>query len=187
MTRTKTVGIVAGKAIPPVVVFRKGYEAGVKHVCPQCTVLGVYIDSFTDPARGKTAALSQIDEGADVIFGAGGITGSGAILGAARAGAWVIGVDQDEYMTTFKGGRAEGAGRVLSSAMKRIDVAVYDAVKRAVQGRFTGRAVVYDAAVDGVGLAPFHQANKVIPAAVKARLNEIAAGLKSGKIKTGVK
>ncbi|MEW5722086.1 MAG: BMP family ABC transporter substrate-binding protein [Thermodesulfobacteriota bacterium] len=186
MTRSKTVGIVAGKEIPPVVAFRRGYEAGVKYVCPDCQVLGVYIDSFTDPARGKTAALSQMDEGADVIFGAGGVTGSGAILGAAQAGAWVIGVDQDEYLTTFQEGRAEGAARVLSSAMKRIDVAVYDAVKMAVTDQFQGGAKVYDAAIDGVGLAPFHDAQPAIPAPVQAKLEEIAGGLKTGAIKTGV-
>ena len=61
MTRSQTVGIVAGIAIPPVIKFRQGYEAGVRHVCATCEVLGVYMDSFTDPARGKTAALSQID------------------------------------------------------------------------------------------------------------------------------
>src|ERR687886_729057 len=97
MTKTKTVGMVAGVEIPPVIRFRKGYEAGVKHVCPTCQLLGVYIDSFTDPARGKTAALSQIDEGADVIFGGGGAPGPGAILGASQARIWVLGGGHDEY------------------------------------------------------------------------------------------
>lgn len=186
MTKTKTVGIVAGMEIPPVIKFRKGYEAGVKYVCPDCKVLGVYIDSFTDPARGKTAALSQIDEGADVIFGAGGPTGSGGILGAAQAGVWVIGVDQDEYLTTFKKGAAEGADKLLSSAMKRVDVAVYTAVKNAATGTFKGGNYLFDASNDGVGLAPFHDAEKAIPDSVKTKLQEIAAGLKSGAIKTGV-
>jgi basic membrane protein A len=186
MTKKKTVGMVAGVEIPPVIRFRKGYEAGVKHVCPPCTVLGVYIDSFTDPARGKTAALSQIDEGADVIFGGGGITGSGAILGAAQAGVWVIGVDQDEYETTFKQGGAKGANKVLSSAMKRVDNAVYGAVKRAVEGTFKGGTALFDATNDGVGLAPFHAADPAISDAVKTRLQEIAASLKAGNLKTGV-
>ncbi|MCI0525924.1 MAG: BMP family ABC transporter substrate-binding protein, partial [Nitrospira sp.] len=83
MTKTKTIGAVLGMEIPPVIKFRKGYEAGVKHVCADCQILAVYIDSFVDPARGKAAALSQMDEGADVLFGGGGTTGSGAILGAA--------------------------------------------------------------------------------------------------------
>src|SRR5262249_8719119 len=184
MTKSKTVGIVAGADIPPVVRFRKGYEAGVKHVCSECEVLGVYIDSFNDPARGKTAALSQVDEGADVIFGGGGITGSGAILGAAQAGAWVIGVDQDEYLTTFKQGEAKGADKLLSSAMKRVDNAVYGVIKQAVEGTFKGGTQVFEASNDGIGLAPFHAAERAIPDAVKAQLQEIAAGLKAGTIKT---
>lgn len=181
MTTSKMVGVVAGVALPPVIRFRKGYEAGVKHVC-DCEVVGVYIDSFTDPARGKTAALSQIDEGADVIFGGGGITGSGAILGAAQAGAWVIGVDQDEYMTTFKQGRAPGAHKLLSSAMKRVDNAVYGAIQRAVEGAFTGGTQVFDARNGGVGLAPFHAAEGAISEAVRTRLQKITADLRSGKI-----
>ncbi len=187
MTKSKIVGVVAGMEIPPVVRFRKGFEAGVNRICPDCEILSVHIDSFTDPARGKAAALSQIDEGADVIFGGGGTTGSGAILGAARAGAWVIGVDQDEYMTTFKQGKAPGANRILSSAMKRVDNAVYESVKRAVQGGFKGGTAMFDAANGGIGLAPFHEAKASVPEAVKTKLEKIAEGLKSGKIKTDIK
>lgn len=186
MTKAKTVGMVAGVAIPPVIRFRKGYEAGVKYVCPACQIVGVYIDSFTDPARGKTAALSQIDEGADVIFGGGGTTGSGAILGASQAGVWVLGVDQDEYLTTFKQGEAKGANKLLSSAMKRVDNAVYGAIKMAVEGTFKGGTQVFDASNDGIGLAPFHATESAVPETVKAKLQEIAAGLKAGTIKTGV-
>lgn len=186
MTKTKTVGMVAGVAIPPVIRFRKGYEAGARYVCAACQLLGVYLDSFTDPARGKTAALSQIDEGAEVIFGGGGTTGSGAILGAAQAGAWVIGVDQDEYLTTFKQGEAKGANKLLSSAMKRVDNAVYGAIKTAVEGTFKGGRQVFDASNDGIGLAPFHDTESAIPEAVKVKLQEIATGLKTSTIKTGV-
>jgi basic membrane protein A and related proteins len=186
MTKTKTVGMVAGVEIPPVIRFRKGYEAGVKHICPTCQFLGVYIDSFTDPARGKTAALSQIDEGADVIFGGGGATGSGAILGASQAGVWALGVDQDEYLTTFKQGEAKGANKLLSSAMKRVDNAVYGAIKMAVEGTFKGSTQVFDASNDGIGLAPFHATESAVPDTVKAKLQEIASGLKAGTIKTGV-
>lgn len=182
MTTTKTVGMVAGMAIPPVIRFRQGYEAGMKYACKDCEAIGVYIDSFLDPARGKTAALSQIDEGADVIFGGGGVTGSGAILGAAQGGAWVIGVDQDEYITTFKQGQAPGANKLLSSAMKRVDNAVYGVIQRAVEGTFTGGTQQFDARNDGVGLAPFHDAESAIPAAVKAKLEDITTALRAGKI-----
>ncbi len=186
MSESKTVGIVAGMEIPPVKKFRNGYENGVKYVCPDCNVIGVYIDSFTDPARGKSAAESQIAEGADVIFGAGGPTGSGGILGAAQQGVWVIGVDQDEYFTTFKGGQEAGADKLLSSAMKRVDVAVYTAIKEAYQGTFQGRTALFDAAVNGVGLAPFHDTESAVPDDVKAKLDEIFGMLADGSLDTGV-
>jgi len=185
MTKSKVVGIVCGMEIPPVVKFRKGYENGVKYVCPDCKVLGVYIDSFTAPDRGKEAALSQIAEKADVIFGAGGPTGSGGIKAAAEKGVWVIGVDQDEYYTTFRD-KKPGYDKLLSSAMKRVDTAVYTAIKNAYQGTFKGGTAVFDATNDGVGLAPFHDADSAVSQAVKDKLIEIAKGLKAGTIKTGV-
>lgn len=186
MTKSKTVGIVAGMEIPPVKKFRNGYEKGVAYVCPDCRVVGVYIDSFTDPARGKAAAESQIAEGADVIFGAGGPTGSGAILGAAQQGVYVIGVDQDEYLTTFKNGAEKGADKLLSSAMKRVDNAVYASVMDTVKGTFKGGTIVFDAKSNGIGLAPFHDTEKDIPQEVKAKLDEIYKKMASGELDTGV-
>ena len=186
MSETKTVGFVGGMEVPAVKKFRHGYENGVAYACADCSVIGVYIDSFTDPARGKAAAESQIAEGADVIFGAGGPTGSGGISGAAQQGVWVIGVDQDEYLTTFKGGEQAGADKLLSSAGKRVDVAVYNAIKEAAGGTFQGRTVIFDAAMNGVGLTPFHDADAAIPAEVKAKLDETYAMLADGSLDTGV-
>jgi basic membrane protein A len=186
MTESEVLGVVGGMEIPPVIKFRRGFENGAKLTCPDCETLGVYIDSFTDPARGKTAALSQMDEGADVVFGCGGTTGSGGILGAAQAGAWVVGVDQDEYMTTFKEGKVRGSDMVLTSAMKRVDNAVFQALEMAVEGSFEGGTKVFDASNDGVGLAPYHEADDDVPQDVKDRIDEIAAKLKAGEIETGV-
>jgi len=186
MTESDVVGIVCGMEIPPVIKFRLGYEAGVAYVNPDATVLGVYIDSFTDPARGKEAALSQMAEGADVIFGAGGPTGSGGIMAAAAEGVWVIGVDQDEYLTTFGRGSVAGADKLLSSAMKRVDVSVYTAIKNAAMDTWQGGNLMFDATNDGVGLAPFHDAEGAIPQDVKDRLTQIAMGMKEGTITTGV-
>jgi len=184
MTKNNTVGVVAGVEIPPVIKFRRGFEKGVKHVNPRAEVLGGYIDSFTDPALGRAAAASQIKQGADVIFGAGGLTGSGGILGAAQQGIWVIGVDQDEYVTTFGRGKVEGAERVLASAVKRVDNAVYSVVRSAAEDDFESGTMLSDAANDGVGLAGFRAA--AIPQVIRDRLIEIAAGLKTGTIKTGI-
>jgi basic membrane lipoprotein Med (substrate-binding protein (PBP1-ABC) superfamily)/maltose-binding protein MalE len=186
MTQSNVVGIVAGMEIPPVIKFRLGYENGVAYVNPDADVLGVYIDSFVDPARGKEAALSQMAEGADVIFGAGGPTGSGGIMGAAAEGVFVIGVDQDEYLTTFGRGSVAGCDKLLSSAMKRVDVSVYTVIRNAVIDLWQGGNLLFDATNDGIGLAPFHDCEDAIPQDVKDTLEGIAQGLKDGTIESGV-
>lgn len=183
MSKTGTIGIVAGMEIPPVIKFRKGYENGAKYINPNIKVLGVYIDSFTAPDRGKAAAEAQIAEGADVIFGAGGPTGSGGIVAAMEMGVYGIGVDQDEYYTTMGGGPAP---YLLSSAMKRVDNAVYSAIKLFAEGNFQGGLYFGNASNDGIGYAPFHDAEGEVPKDVKNRLDEILEKLADGSLQSGV-
>lgn len=183
MSKTGIIGCVAGMEIPPVIKFREGYENGAKYVDPTIKVLGVYIDSFTAPDRGKAAAEAQIAEGADVIFGAGGPTGSGGIVAAMEKGEYGIGVDQDEYYTTMGGGPAP---YLLSSAMKRVDNAVYNAIKMFVEGTFEGGHYLGTAANKGVGYAPFHDTADKVPKDVKAKLDEILQKLADGSLETGV-
>jgi ABC-type uncharacterized transport system permease subunit/basic membrane lipoprotein Med (substrate-binding protein (PBP1-ABC) superfamily) len=186
MTQSNVLGVVAGDRIPPVLKFLKGFANGARHVNSKVRVLSEHVKSFTDPEKGRVLARSFVEQGADVVFGAGGRTGSGGIRGAAEQGAWVIGVDQDEWVTTFEGGRAPGADHLLSSAIKRVDNAVYVAIRRAVEGQFVGETATFDAGNDGVGLAPYHSAGSAIPEEIKGRIDEIAAGLRSGTITTGV-
>ena len=186
ISESQTVGIVAGMDSPATRRLRSGYESGVRHVCAECAVLTMAIDSSTDPARGRTAALSQTAEGADVIFGVGGPTGSGAVLGAAQQGVWAIGVDQDEYYTTFEGGAVSGADRLLSSAVKRADNAVYNVVKEAVLGGLSPGSQLFDASSAGVGLAPFHDAESAVSDEIKEKLAEVLRMLASGELDTGV-
>jgi len=186
MTKSGTIAAVGGMEIPPVQKFLKGYEAGAKSVKADVAVKTVYIDSFIDRARGAEAAKSFMSEGADVIFGAGGQTGSGGIQAAAEAGAYVIGVDQDEYVTTFQNGGAPGSDKIISSAMKRVDQAVFLTIKDVVDGKFTNGVAVYNAANGGIGLASFNKADGAIPAEVKAKMEEILKGLSDGSITTGV-
>ncbi len=106
---------------------------------PDIRVLSIYNESFTDPAKGASDAAQFIGEGADVIFGAGGPTGSGGVAAAAEAGVWAIGVDQDEYFTTFAGGTAPGAEFLASSAIKRVDLVTFRLIADADPGRVRGR------------------------------------------------
>ncbi|RRR69250.1 MAG: BMP family ABC transporter substrate-binding protein [Candidatus Viridilinea halotolerans] len=187
MSETGTIGIVAGVEIPPVKKFKHGFDNGARYVNPDINLLGVYLPTFIDPALGASTAELQIGADADVIFGAGGPTGSGAIKAAAEQGAYVIGVDQDEFVTTFSDGSAPGADRILSSAIKRVDVAVADAIGSVVDGTFVGNGIaVYDAAGDGIGLASFNMADASIPDSVKAKLDEIFAAMADGSLTTGV-
>jgi len=187
MTKTNVVGVVAGMDIPPVKRFRNAFDNAVAYVNPDATSLGTYIPSFTDPATGASTANQFIGEGADVIMGAGGPTGSGAIRAAAEQGVYVIGVDQDEFFTTFGGGTTPGADRLLTSAIKRVDVGVYEMVKDVVDGDFQGnRDFILNVANDGIGYAPFHGTEDEIPAAAKARLESIRQMLADGSLTTGV-
>ena len=186
MTESNVVAGVYGIDIPPVIRFRHGFENGVAYTNMEAEALGVYIPSFTDPAGGAETALQFIAEGADVIFGAGGPTGSGGIQAAAAKGVYVIGVDQDEYLTTFGNGESPGAEMLISSAMKRVDQGVYLSLQELVEGdamNYGGNRVLA-AENEGVGLAPPHDAD--VSDEVLAQLDEIFAGLQDGSISTGV-
>jgi basic membrane lipoprotein Med (substrate-binding protein (PBP1-ABC) superfamily) len=186
MTMSDIVAGVYGIDIPPVIKFRNGFENGVAHTNMDAQALGVYIPSFVDPATGAETALQFIAEGADVIFGAGGPTGSGGIQAAAAEGVYAIGVDQDEYVTTFGNGESPGADMVISSAMKRVDQGVYLSLQSLAEGdamSFGGNRI-FSAANNGVGLAPPHDAD--VPDEVLAQLDEIFAGLQDGSVSTGV-
>jgi basic membrane lipoprotein Med (substrate-binding protein (PBP1-ABC) superfamily) len=185
-SESQTVGVVAGVDTPATRRLRSGYESGVRHVCAECTVLAIALDSSTDPARGRTAALSQTAEGADVIFGVGGTTGSGAVLGATQQEVWAIGVDQDEYYTTFETGTVDGSDRLLSSAVKRADNAIYSVIKDSVLGVPNPGARLFDASLAGVDLAPFHEAESAVSDEIKGQLAEVLRMLASGELDTGV-
>jgi basic membrane protein A and related proteins len=189
MSESGTIAGVYGIDIPPVKKFRNGFEQGAMYINPEINLLGVYIDSFNAPDRGAAAANQFMGEGADVIMGAGGPTGSGGIVAAATSEnpAFVIGVDQDEYNTTFGGGTSPGADRIISSAIKRVDQAVFLGIKALVDGgaEFPGGSIfILSAQNDGIGFAPAHDAP--VPQEVTDRMNEILAGLKDGTIWTGV-
>ncbi|GAC1384042.1 MAG: hypothetical protein NVSMB42_01520 [Herpetosiphon sp.] len=186
VSKSGKIGAIGGKEIPPVQKYLKGYEAGAKSIKASMQVKTVYIDSFTDAARGAEAAKSQISDGADVIFGAGGQTGSGGISAAASQGVYVIGVDQDEYNTTFKNGTAAGADKLITSALKRVDNAVYDTIKEAVNGQFKGGNYVGTTANGGIDYAEAHKASTVMTTEVRAKLDQVKKGLADGSIKTNV-
>jgi basic membrane lipoprotein Med (substrate-binding protein (PBP1-ABC) superfamily) len=186
MTETDTVGGIYGIAEPPVVRFRNGYEQGVRYIDPDVEMLGVYIDDYVAPDRGAAAAEQFVGEGADVIFGAGGETGSGGIKRAAELGIMVIGVDQDEYNTTFGGGETPGAENLISSALKRVDNGVYQMIEAIVNGDALPEDSTYTLTVEneGIDFAPPHDAD--VPEEVTEQVQAVMEGLRDGSIETGV-
>ncbi len=185
LSESGVIGVVAGREdVPPVVKFVNGYTAGAQSVNPDIRVLSIYNESFGDPAKGASDAAQFIGEGADVIFGAGGPTGSGGVKAAAEAGVWGIGVDQDEYFTTFSGGTAPGSEFLASSAIKRVDLATFRLIAAAIDGSFAGGPLFGTAANNLITYASFHDAD--IPAEVATVVEATRAGLADGSITTGV-
>ncbi len=182
MTQTNTIAAVLGTdLIPPVVAFKEGYEAGARSVNPDISIISTYhpggLDvAFTDPEWGATTAAQAIANGADVVFGAGGKTGNGALIETAgTAGLYCIGVDSDQWETV-----PEAHPCLISSAMKLITPAVFDLVKLAQEGNMPS-GNYYGAA----GLAPFHDFDSTVPQDVKDLITSTAEGLLDGSITTG--
>jgi basic membrane protein A and related proteins len=185
LTKSNVIGVVGGREdVPPVVRFVNAYETGAHYIKADVRVLSTYNESFTDPAKGASDAQQFIGEGADVIFGAGGPTGSGGVTAATAAGKWGIGVDQDEYFTTFAEGATAGAEFLATSALKRVDLGVFLNILAAIDGSFAGSAFTLTAENGGITYAPFHDA--AIPDDVATKIEEVRAGLADGSIDTGV-
>ncbi len=182
VTESSTIGVVGGLlVVPPVERFVEGYINGAKATNPDINVLFTYTSSFVEPEQGKAAAQQMIDQQADVIFAAGGLTGNGALLAACDAGILAIGVDVDQYETL-----PEAQKCLVSSATKGLRESVKNSLIRIAKGEFTPGFTTNDAASNGVGLAPFHDnADKVTADTVKL-LADTFAGLADGSIGTGV-
>ncbi len=185
MSTSGTIAAVLGTdLVPPVVAFKEGYEAGARYVNPDINLISTYhpggLDvAFTDPEWGATTAKQAIDNGADVVFGAGGKTGNGALIEvASNAGVYCIGVDSDQWGTV-----PEAHPCLISSAMKLITPGVFDLVKLSKDGAFAGP--VPGLYFGGTGLAPFHDFDGDVPQDVKDLLVELDAGLKDGSVSTG--
>jgi len=183
MSESGQIGSVCGTdVVPPVWRFGEGYRAGAAYIDPEVEVTVVYHSdvgfdkTFTDPEWGAATANSMIDKGVDVIFGAGGKTGNGAVTAAAQREVYAIGVDTDQYFTL-----PEAAPRLLSSAMKLLTPGTYNLISLSKAGNFPSGNYFGDA-----GYAPFHDLESEVPDDVKAKMEEIAAGLLDGSITTGV-
>jgi len=145
-TQSRKVGFIGGMDIPLIRKFEAGYRAGIRSVNPSMEVYsdyaGVTLTAFNDPVKGKELALAQYDKGVDIIYQAAGGTGLGVIDAAREKDRWVIGTDANQnYMAP---------GNVLTSMVKRVDVAVFETIKSIVQGTFSGGIRDFDLSNGGV-------------------------------------
>jgi basic membrane protein A len=182
MSESDVIGAVAGMQIPPVEAYVDSYETAAECFNPDVTVLVDYVGSFTDPELGAESAQDMISQGADVVFGIGGAMGNGAVLTATQLGEWAIGVDTDQWLSLFASGTVSGSEYLLSSAIKRVDSAVFDTISDVVHDTFTSGTVVYDLEADGVGLAPFHEADPFVPLSIRRMLDSIERGIVNGNV-----
>jgi len=148
-TTTNKIGFVGGMDIPLIQAFEAGYRAGALSVNPDVQIFadyaGVTPQAFTDPAKGKELALAQYSKGVDIIFQASGSTGLGVLEAARERQKHIIWVDSN--------GNYLAPGLVLTSMLKRVDIAVYETIKSLVQGTFTGGDKIFGLKEDGVGYA----------------------------------
>lgn len=145
-TESNVVGFVVGQANETMNSFGYGYCAGVLDANPDATILQYNANSFGDASAGKTAVNTMVTKGADVVFHAAGGTGLGVIDGCKENGIWAIGVDSDQSPLAPE--------TILTSALKRVDNACYDATKKAILGTLEGGVATYDLAASGVDIAP---------------------------------
>ena len=178
ITHTKTVGFVGGMKIPLIRKFEAGYEAGVHYVCPTCRVMSAYAGSepkaFADPPLGQELAAAQYGGGADVIFHAAGKTGDGVFAAARQRKARAIGVDSDQFDAA--------PCCVVTSMVKRVDVAVVDVIKDIIAHRFQGGLKELGLADDGVMFVADERNQLLLPVDVVQRVKKLREDIIAGKI-----
>ncbi len=179
LSKSGHVGFVGGMTIPLIRKFEAGYTAGVKAACPDCVVHAAYAgaspDAFKDPAKGKLLAIGETAAGADVIFHASGSTGHGVFEGAKETHALAIGVDADQY--------DEMPGVVVTSMIKRVDVAVFEAIRDVIEGRFHGGIHPLGLAEQGVDWVHEGPHAAGLPADVVAKVEALRRDVESGAIR----
>ena len=178
-SKTGKVGFVGGMDIPLIRKFALGYEEGAKYVNPKIEIFqnmtGTTPAAWNDPTRGGELARSQFDRGADVIYAAAGATGLGVLQAAKDKGRLAIGVDSNQNHLH--------PGAILTSMIKRVDLAVYEAFKTAKDGTWKAGVRNLGVAEGGVGYSIDQHNRKLITPEMEKRLEQARADIVAGKIK----
>ena len=170
----QVIGSVGGQKIPPVDHYIAGFQAGAEKADPGITALNAYSQDFVDQAKCKEIALNQIAQGSDVVFQVAGQCGLGALSAAKEKNVWGIGVDADQ---------AYLGSHILTSALKKVDVAVFQSIQQAQDGAFSGgEDTIFDVASGGVGIG---KVSSEVPADVLSKVQALQDDLAAGKV-TGI-
>jgi basic membrane protein A and related proteins len=168
---SNTIGAVGGQSIPPVNRYIAGYKYCATKVDPKVTVLVNYSNDFAATAKCEDVAMSQINQHkADIIFQVAGGCGIGALDAANQKGVFGIGVDADQHALH---------PNIITSALKRVDVSVFDTIKNFEDNKYTSNPAPFDLSIDGVGYAPV---SADVPADAQQKADDFAAQIKSGTL-----
>lgn len=181
-SQTGKIGFVGGMKIPLIEKFEAGFIAGAKFAKPSIEVYSDYAgttgEAFRDPVKGKELATAQYDRGADIIYHASGGTGIGVFEAAVVKKRMAIGVDADQSLTA----KADQRAQILTSMLKRVDVAVYETIKDLVNNRYKGGVRAFGLKEGGVGYA-VNQYNRELIKDIVPRLEAVKKDIIAGKIK----
>ncbi len=177
-SKTGTIGFVGGMDIPLIHRFAVAYKAGAQAVNPKIIVkenyAGITVDAFKDPTKGKELANAQIAQNADVIFAAAGITGLGVFDAIEKSGAYGIGVDSNQNWIK--------PGKILTSMLKRVDVAVFDTIKDVKEEKFHGGVNSFSLQNEGIDYAIDKYNESLITPEMKLRVDQAKQDIIHGKI-----
>jgi basic membrane protein A and related proteins len=192
-SKSKVVGTYGGEKYPGVTRFMDGYYAGIKIYDQRkgatakllgwnaAKQTGTFVggdNPWADLAKGEQLAKQLIDQGADIVGPVAGATGNASIKAMAEASKWAIGVDTDQALSLPEYSKA-----ILTSAEKRIDVAVFETIKKNAGGDMGGEDYVGTLANRGVALSPFHDLDAQVPADLKAEIDQLSKDIAAGTIK----
>jgi basic membrane protein A len=167
----EVISSIGGQRVPAVEKYIAGYQAGARGANPRVATLNGYTHDFIDPVKGRSVAMAQIARGSRVVFSVASLGGLGALDAARERGVWGIGVDVDQ---------SHLGPHILTSAVKRMDVAVFDTIDELVRGTLeTGRTSRFSLRNSGVGLGTISAA---VPRSFKAEIDDVRAEIVAGKI-----
>ncbi|WP_035076724.1 BMP family lipoprotein [Maridesulfovibrio zosterae] len=185
MSKTGKIGFIGGTPVPPVLKFQKGYVQGAKFAVPDIDIEISYVSpigdfsGFNAPDKGNAIAMNQYADGADIIFTVAGLTGNGVIEAARRNGKYAIGVDSDQDSLA--------KGFVLTSMIKKLDMACYEELKALMKNRFNAGPSFYGLKENGVGLSKMKYTRDKISDQILNNISIIKNKIINGKITIDLK